>query len=187
MSEEELELFKRAQAGNREAVDELMNNYKSLVSVIARRYYLSSEDIEELIQEGMMGLYRAITTYDPQKNTSFKAYADRVIENKMIDDIRRTTSKKNQVLSESIFIDDDDSLSSDDPTPENTFISEESVSEMLKEIEGRLGKFEKEVMERRINGLDYLDIAKELGEDPKAIDNALSRIKRKLKYLKEWK
>lgn len=185
MSDRELELFRKAKGGDSNAMDVLLNSYKGLASTIARKYHLMGGDTEELLQEGMIGLYRAIYSYDPEKNSSFKAYAGRVIENKIIDAIRHATSKSNQILTDSVFVDDDDSILSDDPTPETNYISAENTSELLKEIEGKLGRFEKQVMHYYISGFSYGDIAEKLGKSTKSIDNALSRIRKKLEYLKE--
>lgn len=185
MSDEELELLSRARAGDSDAMDTLMNNYKSLASTIARKYYLIGGDNEELVQEGMIGLYKAIVSFNSDKGVTFKTYASRVIENKIIDAIRHASSGSNLIFNDSVYVDDGDALSSSDPTPESTYLSSENEYELMKEIWQKLDEFERQVMKYYVVGFPYAEIAEKLGKSTKSIDNAISRIKKKLKYLKE--
>ena len=142
-------------------------------------------DKEDLIQEGMIGLFKAITNFDVAKNDNFTAYAVRIIEHEIINAIRRANSGNQQFFSESILISDDDFISSEELTPESRFISQENTIEITKEINDKLSKFERLVMDYYLKGYSYTDIAKVIHKPSKSIDNALSRIKKKLEYLKE--
>lgn len=184
MSNEEIDLLKRAHCGDREAIDEILSSKKNLVVAIARKFYLMGGDKEDLIQEGMIGLFKAINSFDVSKNNNFNGYAVKVIEREIIDAIRHATSGGQQLLTDSVLL-NDDMLSSEEMTPEVSFISEESTSELTYEIYDKLSKFERLVVDYYLKGYSYLDIAKMLGKSSKSIDNALSRIKKKLEYLKE--
>lgn len=184
MNSIDIELLKKARGGNQDAIDTLLSMYKHLVVSISRKYYLMGGDKEDLIQEGMIGLFKAIISFDMNKNDNFTAYAVRVVEREMIDAIRRANTGSQQFLSESILIESDDELS-DSASPEDDFISQECTDELSKEIYEHLSAFEQEVMEYYLKGYNYVDIAKLMGKTPKSIDNALGRIKKKLYYLKE--
>ncbi|MGN0960728.1 MAG: sigma-70 family RNA polymerase sigma factor [Christensenellales bacterium] len=182
---EEIELLRKAKTGSQEAINEIMSLRKNLVVSIARKYYLMGGDKEDLIQEGMIGLFKAITYFDESKNDNFASFAVTIIEHEIINAIRKANSGSQQFLSESILLSDDEVLSSDELTPENNFISEESTVELTNEIYDKLSKFERLVVDYYLKGYSYTDIAKLLGKPSKVIDNALTRIKKKLEYLKE--
>lgn len=185
MSDKELELLKRAKNGDNTAINEVLSSYKHLVMAIARKYYLMGGDKEDLIQEGMIGLFKAITFYDEGKNNNFTQYSARLIEHEIISAIRRANSNNQQVLSDSVLIEDDDMLSGDSMSPEGVFISNEDTDELTREIESKLSQFERQVVDYYLKGYSYTDIASIMNKSGKSIDNALSRIKKKLEYLKE--
>lgn len=181
---EDLDLVERAKNGDVEAESLLMSSYKPLVLAIARKYYLIGGDNEDLEQEGWVGFFEAVKKFDSEKNSSFKAFAGLLVEHEIISAIRRANANKNQVLSSSVFIDDDDILPSS-ATPETDVISEESYNELSLEIEKNLSEYERQVVRMYLDGYTYIDIARMMKKEPKSIDNALFRIKNKLKYLKE--
>lgn len=184
MSKEEIELLIRAKSGDKNATNEILSLKKNLVVTIARKYFLLGGDKEDVIQEGMIGLFKAISSFDESKYANFNGYAMRVIEHEIITAIRRANTGSQQFLTESVLL-DDDILDCENLTPENTFISKESTAELTHEIYDKLSKFERTVVEYYLKGYNYKDIAKMLGKPSKSIDNALTRIKTKLEYLKE--
>ena len=184
MKNNEIELLNSAKAKDAGALEQVLTKYKHVVVLIARKYFLIGGDKEDLIQEGMMGLYKAVNSFDAEKNNNFSAYANMLIEREIISAIRSANSGNQQALSESVFIDNDDELG-DSACPETDFIAEESTNELTNEINTKLSKFEKTVVDYYLKGYNYIDIAKITGKKPKAVDNALSRIKNKLAYLKE--
>ena len=179
MRENETKLLNLAKSKDTGAVEQILAKYKHLVVAVARKYFLIGGDKEDLIQEGMIGLYKAISVYD-----SFSGYAVMLIEREIISAIRTANTGNQQALNEGIFIDNDDELG-DSACPESDFINEESTLELTNEIKDKLSGFEKVVVDYYLKGYTYIDIAKITGKTAKSIDNALSRIKKKLEYLKE--
>lgn len=184
MTSREEELLNRAQAGDKEAVNELLSLRKGLVVAIARKYYLLGGDQEDIIQEGMIGLYKAITCFDKQKSDNFVSFATTIIDREIVSAIREANAGKHQVLGESLLVDDDEALASEEMTPERNILSSETITEISKEIGDKLSKFERVVVEYFLKGYSYTDIAKILNKSSKSIDNALTRIKKKLENLK---
>jgi len=184
LSENINELLIAAKNGDNTAVNEILINYKHLVAAISRKYYLLGGDREDLVQEGMIGLFKAINSFDNSKNDSFKNYAMKIVEREIISAIRRENANKNRVLDESVLIEDIELLHNDND-PETDIITEENCKELSGEILQVLSGLEKKVVKLYLKGYLYTDIAKMLGKTPKSIDNALTRIKSKLRYLKE--
>lgn len=184
MSEEIKDLIIQAKTGNSEAIDDILKKYKHLVSAISRKYYLLGGDRDDLVQEGMIGLFKAINTFDFEKNDNFKTFAMRIVEREIISAIRRENANKNRVLDESMLLDDVELLHGDN-YPERDVLTEESYRELSDQIYKSLSTFEIKVVKLFLKGYAYTDIAKFLNKTPKSIDNALTRIKSKLKYLKE--
>jgi len=180
----DFELLKKAKSGDQFAVNEILSENKRLISTIARKYYLIGGDIDDLVQEGMIGLYKAINTFDFGKNDKFLPFAITIIEREIISTIRKNNSHKNTPLSESMFVEDNDILPAEG-CPEEEVIGFETLKELNEEINRNLSSFERMVVKYYLKGYSYLDIAKLLGKESKSVDNALSRIKRKLEFLKE--
>ena len=184
MRENEKELLNLAKSKDTGAVEQVLAKYKHLVVAIARKYFLIGGDKEDLIQEGMIGLFKAVNTFDVDKSDNFSGYAVMLIEREIISAIRTANTGNQQALNERIFIDNDDELG-DSACPESDFINEESTLELTNEIKDKLSGFEKVVVDYYLKGYTYIDIATITGKTAKSIDNALSRIKKKLEYLKE--
>ena len=184
MSKEQLEILKQAKSGDADAIDKLLAINKHYVVAVARKYYLIGGDKEDLIQEGMIGLFKAITSFDTTKNDNFEVYAITLIEREIISAIRRANSHSQAFLSESVLLDHDDEIA-DNASPESDLISEENTIELTNEIFSKLSNFEKQVVQLYLKGYNYIDIASKLNRESKSIDNALSRIKKKLEFLKE--
>ena len=184
LSELEKDALMQAKAGNAEAVYKVLKEYKYLAVTIARKYYLLGGEKDDLIQEGMMGLFNAISSYDADKNVAFKTYASRLVERNIISAIRHSVSGKHQVLNDSVSLDNSEEISLGS-FPEQDLIMQEGYKELQEIIDSKLSKFESQVVKYYLKGYNYIDIAQFLGKEPKSIDNALSRIKSKLQFLKE--
>lgn len=194
------EIIKDARAGDNKALEYLINKYKSFVRAKARTYFLIGADREDIIQEGMIGLYKAIRDFRGDKFSSFRAFAELCITRQIITAIKTATRQKHiplnsyVSLNKPIFDEESDRTLLD-------VISEESISdpeemiinrEEFSGIEDKMGEIlsglEWEVLSLYLQGKSYQEIAEELDRHVKSIDNALQRVKRKLeKYLEEGK
>jgi RNA polymerase sporulation-specific sigma factor len=194
------EIINDAKAGDELALEFLINKYKSFVRAKARTYFLIGADREDIIQEGMIGLYKAIRDFRGDKLSSFRAFAELCITRQIITAIKTATRQKHIPLNsyislnKPIFDEDSDRTLMD-------IISEESVSdpeemminrEEFAGIEVKMGEIlsslEWEVLSQYLQGRSYQEIAVELNRHVKSIDNALQRVKRKLeKHLEEGK
>lgn len=182
-----------------DAMDYMLNRYKNLVRNKAKTLYLIGGDKDDLIQEGMIGLYKAIRDYNPELNTSFYNFADLCISRQMYSAIKASNRKKNIPLNtyvslytpaydENIDHDEKESLvdlmiQSKISNPEELLIDKESTSMLEYELVRHLSQFEKQVLDMYLMDYSYLKIADKLDKDPKSIDNALQRIKLKLNNL----
>ena len=192
------QIVKVAQTGDGQALEYLLNKYKNFVRSKARSYFLIGADHEDIVQEGMIGLYKAIRDYKEEKLSSFRAFAELCITRQIITAIKTATRQKHIPLNSYISLNkpiyDEESdrtlldvITEDRPSdPEEMFINREDLTL----IEGRIGQMlsdlEKQVLVRYMEGKSYQEISDEMGRHVKSIDNALQRIKRKLlKYLEE--
>lgn len=192
------DIVELAQESDGAALEYLLNKYKNFVRTKARSYFLIGADHEDIVQEGMIGLYKAIRDYRKEKLKSFRAFAELCITRQIITAIKTATRQKhiplnNYVsLNRPIYDEDSDRTLLDVITEEVPSNPEEMLidREDLSVIEGRIGQMlsdlEKQVLVRYMEGKSYVEIGEEMGRHVKSIDNALQRIKRKLlKYLKE--
>ena len=179
------ELIARLRAGEREITDYLIDKYKSLVRTRARALYLVGGDHEDLIQEGMIGLFKAIRDYDIGRDASFATFAGLCIDRQMYSAVASSQRQKHQPLNSFVSLSEPVSEQElrlvDEETPEEIMISRENVIGMHERIKERLSKFEYQVLELYLKGYDYTQIAEKLGKQPKAIDNALQRIRSKVR------
>ena len=190
------EIVIKAGQGDIISLEYLIKKYKNFVRAKAKSYFLIGADKEDIIQEGMIGLYKAIRDYDKDKTTSFKAFAELCITRQIITAIKTATRQKHIPLNsyislnKPIYDEESDRTLLDVITgsmitdPEELIISKEE----LKNIETKMGEIlsslELEVVELYLRGKSYQYIAKKLNRHVKSIDNALQRVKRKLeKYL----
>ena len=180
------------------ALEYLLNKYKNFVRAKARSYFLIGADHEDIVQEGMIGLYKAIRDYREDRLSSFRAFAELCVTRQIITAIKTATRQKHIPLNSYISLnrpiyeeDSDrtllDVITEDSPSnPEEMLIDREDLSV----IEGRIGQMlsdlEKEVLIRYVEGKSYVEISEEMNRHVKSVDNALQRIKRKLqKYLEK--
>ena len=167
-----------------EAMEFMLKKYGSIVKREIRTVYLIGAETEDLTQEGMIGLFNAINSFDFAKSDSFKNYASKVVEREIITAIRRENTSKNTALNTSVITDINEFLHEEN-YPELDVISEENSHELMSSIDSKLSDFEKCVVELFLDGYNYMGIANKLNKSPKSIDNALTRIKNKLKSIRE--
>lgn len=195
LSDEELIALSRE--GNALADEVLCERYKNLVRIKSRPYFLIGADREDLLQEGMIGLYKAVRDYAPGHDMSFRSFAELCIVRQIITAIKQATRKKHAPLNTYISFyrtnEDDDERTlmdtmpaSHQDNPEELFISRESMEDMTDMLNTMLTPLEKNVLELFLEGRSYQEIALSLDRGPKTVDNALQRIKKKLEaYLRE--
>ncbi len=177
------ELCEAYQNGNLSACEQLLDRYKGLVLYHARSLFLIGGDNQDLIQEGMIGLFRAIGDYDPSAGASFHTFASLCIRRQQWKAVEASNKKKNQPLNEAVSLEDVEIT--DHMSPEQQLLDEEQGDVLYQEILSLLSPMEQEVLNRYLVQPDYKKIAKDMGAEPKKIDNALQRIRNKIKkYLK---
>ena len=175
--------------------DYLLNKYKNLVKTLAKSMYIIGGDSDDLMQEGMIGLFKAIHDYDPGRDASFYTFARLCIQRQVYTAVEASGRKKHLPLNSSISFDITDSedgddmghlMSDDSPSnnPEAAMIERENLEDIEQMIERELSKFERAVLDLHITGMNYVEIARVLKRDDKSVDNALQRIKSKLKKLR---
>ena len=168
-------------------VEEVMAEYKPLVAKIAHKYFLYGGEIDDLMQEGMIGLYKAINGYDDKKQASFKTFANLCITRQIQSAIRTANSKKNVMFLD--ILDNSDKnfdVASNKENPEKNLIESQNYELILNEINKNLSNKELQILNEYLEGYSYEQIAKKLNVERKSVDNALVRIRAKLlKYLKE--
>ena len=178
-------LCRLAASGDPLAETELVGRYTRLVRVCARPLFLAGGDSEDLIQEGMLGLFKAVRDYKPGKEASFATFAGLCIDRQMYSAVASSQRQKHQPLNSFVSLSEPVSEQElrlvDEETPEEIMISRENVIGMHERIKERLSKFEYQVLELYLKGYDYTQIAEKLGKQPKAIDNALQRIRSKVR------
>lgn len=183
------ELILRVQAGDVIAEEILAKRYNQLVRICARQFFLVGGDSEDLIQEGMFGLLRAIRTYDTNRSASFKTYADHCIRNRLINVIEAAGSRKHSPLNSGVSIESmviDLSRESHNSTGEDFLrsteikvLEKETLNEMIKQRVQQLTKLEKNVLDLYLAGMTYREIADNMDKSEKSIDNAVQRIRKK--------
>ena len=193
MSDEEI--VAQAQASDDAALEYLLNKYKNFVRSRARSYFLIGADHEDIVQEGMIGLYKAIRDYRSDRQASFRAFAELCVTRQIITAIKTATRQKHiplnsyVSLNKPIFDDEADRTLMDVlseevmSNPEEMLITREDISLIEGRIGDMLSPLEKQVLLRYLDGKSYQDISEEIGRHVKSIDNALQRIKRKLQKL----
>lgn len=179
------QLWKLATDGDISAEEQLIERYSKLVRVCARPFFLAGGDSEDLIQEGMIGLLSAIRQYDPERDASFKTYADHCIRNRLLTAIKTASRYKHIPLNEYVSFespqfDEAQNYTSYLRDPEELLITRERVNEITSDSRGFLSKFELSVLDLYLKGLSYGEIALSLSKSTKSVDNAVQRIRKKL-------
>ena len=191
MDKLEQQLVEQAQAGDAGAMDRLCDRYKDKVRRIAHAYFFKGADREDVIQEGMIGLYKAIRSYRPDCNAAFSSFADICITRQIYSAINAAGRQKHTPLNsyvsfyETTAPDGDERalievLSLEDKGPEDMMISKETSEMLHRELISHLTPLERKVTELFLDGLTYQQISEAIGRPTKSVDNALSRVKKKL-------
>ncbi len=176
-----------------DALDFLLERYKNFTRLKALSYFLIGADREDIVQEGMIGLYKAIRDFNPQRLSSFKAFAELCITRQIITAIKTATRQKHiplnsyVSLNKPVYGDEQDRFLIDILTrdsnvsdPEEMLLNQENRLDMEEQIKGLLSEFERSVLALYLQGRSYQEMSVELNKQIKSIDNALQRIKRKL-------
>lgn len=170
------------------ATEVLIERYKRMARIKANKYYAKGADVEDIIQEAMIGIFEAVLSYNSSYKTSFKTFVNLIMDRKIYNLIHKHNNKKNSLLSESISISEElenkeykDFDSLDNINPSSILIDMENVERLNDLIEKNLSELEKEVFDQYIKGFTYTEISSYLSIEEKAVDNAIQRIRRKLR------
>ena len=190
--QDEYDIVLKASKGDKIALEYIIKKYKNFVKAKAKSYFLIGADKEDIIQEGMIGLYKAVRDFDASKTNSFKGFADICITRQIITAIKTATRQKHIPLNSYISLNkpvyDEESertlldiiATSIVTDPEELIISKEDLKHIESKMNELLSDLELQVVEYYLNGKSYQYIADKLKRDVKSIDNALQRVKRKL-------
>ncbi len=189
-------LLEKIKAGDKSAQSCLFERYKDIVNLKANKFYIIGAEKEDMAQEGLIGLYKAIKSFDPEKQNSFKTFANLCIERQLITAIKSSNRQKNIPLNSSFSLNLSAYDESDDTTvmdildtktaedPLDTITKKEYLQFVENKIDESLSTFEKQVLDRYIQGESYNDIASSLETPIKSVDNAIQRIRKKaVKFL----
>lgn len=186
------DLIKIIKSGDKQALNYLIDKYKELVNIKVSKYFMIGAEKEDIVQEGLIGLFKAIKSYDLEKQNSFKTFANLCIERQLITAIKTSNRQKHSPLNfylslnvsaydndetDSSLIDIFESNLIEDPL--DTITKKEYYQTVEDAIDKNLSTFEKQVLSRYINGKSYVKIAEELNTQVKSIDNAIQRIRKK--------
>ena len=185
-------LLASAASGDQQAIESLLTRYRDLVRRKASSMFMAGSDAEDVIQEGMIGLFKAIRSYNPSHQVPFRAFASYCIMAQITDAVRQASRQKHKPLNESLSLqrlanpDDHENLpilelfiDSPDPNPEENLLNREDVADLQNYFLSRLSPLEQQAILLFIQNLSYRQIADCLGCSPKKIDNALSRARQK--------
>lgn len=196
---DDIELIHRWRDGDALAFDALLNRYKKMVRAVSRSYFLVGADNEDLVQEGMIGFYKAICSFDENRQIKFSTFAEMCVERQIMTAVKTATRKKHSPLNDYVSTSTEDGFSddtgnkdvsdlnsvSDDSVadPEEIVLKKEQEILLKREIRSRLSSFENTVFELFTSGMTYREMAECTGRTEKMIDNAIQRIKRKLRSI----
>lgn len=178
------EIIKQAKDGNQSAIEQLVNSYKGLIRSLANRYYLVGGDKDDLLQEGMLGLFYAITYYDEDKG-SFPSFVQLCVLRQILDAVKRDNGVNQKPLSNYVKLDNALIFSEDANSPLDNLLRKEYSLKVAQVINEKLTPFEKQVLTMFSDGYSYDDIADKTNKSYKAVDGALQRARRKLLSYKE--
>lgn len=189
------EMIVRIREGEKSLTDVIMDKYKDMVRIKAKSMYILGAEPEDLIQEGMIGLFKALQDYDIGRDASFSTFAQLCVSRQMFNAVQASQRQKHIPLNSYISLygnneegEDNASIienvaSSKDVNPEDMVIDKENVEAIEKAIGDMLSEKEKQVLDLSMTGMGYVEIAKVLGLDEKSTDNALQRARTKVKKL----
>lgn len=195
--ENDYELLYLIKEENEDAKEVFFEKYKPMVEMKANKFYSlynnTGYELNDLIQEGMLALNKAISDYEHEKDVKFNTFANICVERQMLSFIRGFNRQKHQVLNSSVSIDAEnkdgrvllDILNDNTKNPETSFISEEELKELKDKMKENLSEKEREVFDLRFEGFTYQEIARLLNISVKSVDGTISRIKQKLEKVKK--
>ena len=185
------ELIEKLRQGENDITDYILEKYKPLVRKKTNAMYLIGGETEDLIQEGMIGLFKALRDSRPDKDASFYHFAELCINRQLYSALEASNRKKHQPLNSYISLSDQDNqgavaaelLVDQERGPEQMVIEQELWEEYKKRLEQNLSKMENKVLQYYLDGNHYIQIAEIMGKSPKSIDNALQRIRQKIRQI----
>lgn len=181
------ELISRFKNGESEILDYLMEKYKNMVRKKARTMFLIGGENDDLIQEGMIGLFKAVRDYQPDRDAAFQTFASICVDRQIYNAIQSSNRQKHQPLNSYISLSEQDGENEEHlgdnwgENPESIIIDQENVQDLEQEITATLSPMENQVLEYYLVGNGYGEIAQIMGKTPKSIDNALQRIRIKIR------
>ena len=186
------QLIERLRGGETEISDYLMEKYKGLVRKKARAMYLIGGDTDDLIQEGMIGLFKAVQDYRPDREASFQTFASLCIERQLYSAVKNSTRQKHIPLNSYVSLSEEAETGSLEglwsENPEALIIDRENTRLLEKQISQTLSPMENKVLDYYLKGYSYVQIAELMNKQSKSIDNALQRIRGKIRdYIKKSK
>ncbi|MEI3356674.1 MAG: RNA polymerase sporulation sigma factor SigH [Clostridia bacterium] len=187
------QIIEQIKQGDEEALSYILEKYKNLVNIKVSKYFMIGAEKEDIAQEGMIGLFKAIKSYDSEKQNSFKSFANICIERQLITAIKSSNRQKHIPLNSYLSLNtaaydnnEDDSVELIDTfnsntieNPLETIMKQEYYNEVETAVNKNLSKFEKQVLDRYLKGESYVKIAEKLDSPVKSIDNAIQRIRKK--------
>lgn len=188
------DIVRMAHEGSDTAYSFLIKKYKKLAKTIAQKYYISGGDNEDLVQEGMIGIFKAVRNFDEDEEASFRTFVEICITRQIQTAITGANRQKHKVLNESISLsagENDDSESSLKDTlaadsasfdPEEIMVLRDLFERLKTGSESLFSPMEKIIWEELLKGKSYIEISEELDKSPKAVDNAIQRIKKKTRF-----
>lgn len=191
------ELLERIDDNDKSALEYLINKYKGFILAKTRNYFLAGGDREDVIQEGLIGLYKAIRDYEVDRPASFRGFAELCITRNIITAIKTASRQKHIPLNSSLSLDKplyqeesertllDIIEGSPSLNPEELLVNQERLDQIKKKLASMLTDLERKVLELYLEGCSYKEISVEINRHVKSIDNALQRVKRKLETLTE--
>ena len=183
-------IVKMAQEGSSTAYEFLIQKYREMAKRKAHKYYINGGDNDDVMQEGMIGIFKAIRDFDAEVGSPFAAFAELCVDRQIQTAITGANREKHRPLNESISLSGEEAQDGENieiparrgDEPEKRTLFREAMEALFDEAEAKLSPMEKLVFRGIIQGKTYTEIASELGKSPKSIDNATQRIKKKIKF-----
>ena len=195
-SYKELNLFsddsivKMAQEGSSTAYEFLIQKYREMAKLKAHKYYINGGDNDDVMQEGMIGIFKAVRDFDPKAGSSFSSFVELCVDRQIQTAITGANREKHRPLNESVSLSGEEETegekislpANEGDEPERLALLKESIDALFDEAKEKLSPMEQSVFRGIMQGKSYTEIAEELGKSPKSIDNATQRIKKKIKF-----
>ncbi|MDO4619643.1 MAG: sigma-70 family RNA polymerase sigma factor [Lachnospiraceae bacterium] len=184
-AETDEELVRLYRNGSQEAAGVLMDKYKPLVLRLSKARFLVGGERDDLLQEGMIGLFKALRDYDEEKAASFATFAALCIDRQMLHAIEASQRDKNKLLNDAVYLTDEEweyAIQNVRESPEMILVRKEMTDERLHHLRDMLSPLEKRVLSLLISGMSTREISVKLGRSAKSIDNAVQRIRKKSSF-----